>query len=105
MAFADLLLRVDRAILAAFGVPVVYAPAVGAPVTVTGIFDAAWERLDVSTTGITSVGPMVFVRLGDLPVDPEQDTPAITIGGKGYAVKEVQRDGQGGAKLMLYEAL
>lgn len=104
MAFADLLLIADRANLAVNGQPVAYAPAIGAPVTVNGIFENAYQRIELGNPGVTSTGPMVFVRLSDLPTDLEQDTPILTINGQRYTVKEVQRDGQGGAKLMLFEA-
>ncbi len=84
-----------------------YAPLAGAPGNVRGIFDAEFRRLDTTRPGVARIGPAVFVRLADLPVvmgapvDPVTDDPIITIQGEVYKVREVQKDGQGGAVLHL----
>lgn len=61
---------------------ILYTPAVGAPVIVNGIFDA-FHRLALSDgeAGVETLVPAVFVRLADLPVDPEFDEPTVTISG------------------------
>jgi hypothetical protein len=94
-----------------FGTAIEYAPLNGAPGNLQGIFDMQFRRLaaDTRQPGIASVGPAVFVRLSDLPVDPVMgapvdpttDNPVITVDGIEYRVREVQKDGQGGAVLHL----
>jgi len=103
MGFPALLASSDRAVLQHLGGTVVYAPSDGEPVEVPGIFDAAWVRVDAGEAGVTSVGPAVFLRLSDLPSDPEDDAGArVTAGGTTYRIREAQRDGQGGVVLHLH---
>jgi len=102
-AFAELLVQVDRAAQAHLGGgPVVYRPAVGQPVEVTGIFDAQYVLAQgQAEAGVEALGPAVFLRLEDLPADPEQDEPTLTIGGLNYRVTERKPDGMGGIVLAL----
>lgn len=105
MAFADLVADVDRAAQAHLGgVTVTYQPAVGAPVDVQGMFDERHVLLDAEEGGLETVTPAVFLRLADLPEDPEVDNPTITVGGTAYRVRERQPDGQGGIRLLLHVA-
>jgi hypothetical protein len=104
--FADLLSAADGAIVADAGLggPVSYTPDGGDAVTVNGIFDEAYQRLDVGGPGISSVGPAVFLRLEDLPSDPRVDrAAALVIEGVTYVFHEVQPDGQGGVLLHLHK--
>lgn len=101
--FAAQVEQVDRAAMAELGgEPVIYQPAIGDPVEVTGIFD---DRFVLSQgdaeAGVETVGPAVFLRLEDLPTDPEQDDPVIVIRGLVYRVIERRPDDMGGIVLAL----
>jgi hypothetical protein len=71
-------------------------------VDVRGIFDAAYVRVEAGRAGVSSSGPAVFLRLEDLPTDPENDEPIMTVAGVNYTVREAQKDGQGGIHLLLH---
>ncbi len=103
MSFADLVAVVDRNTREILGGPVTYTPSVGGAVVVNGIFDASYVRVDLGQIGVSSVGPAVFLRLSDLPSDPEVDTTAtVTVGGVAYIPHEVQPDSLGGVLLLLH---
>ena len=103
MAWPELLAAVDRAALQHLGGAVRYTPNAGAPVDVEGVFDANYVRADAGQAGVVTSGPAVFLRLADLPSDPETDEPTITVGGTTYRVREPQKDGQGGVVLLLHQ--
>lgn len=103
MGWPALLAAADRAALQHLGGAVRYAPTAGTPVDVEGIFDAAFVRADAGQAGVVTSGPAVFLRLADLPSDPETDDPAITIAGVTYRVHEPRKDGQGGVLLLLHQ--
>lgn len=102
-AFSALVASADRAIMSALGgSTIVYQPAVGAAVNVTGIFEARFLLAQGDAqTGVETFGPAVFLRLEDLPVDPENDDPTLTIAGSPYRVVERIRDDMGGIVLAL----
>jgi hypothetical protein len=104
LAFTDLLEHADVSVRGLLGGTVTYSPSVGAPVTVSAVFDAAHVRVDLGQiSAASSVGPAVFVRLSDLPSDPETDTGArVTNAGVVYTIHEVKPDGLGGAHLLLH---
>lgn len=104
MTWPSLIEQMDRACLTHLGgVPVVYSPEDGDPVTVTGIFDARYLRVDAGQAGVGSVAPAVFLRLSDLPTDPDDDEPTITVEGVTYHVDAPpEKDGQGGVRLILH---
>jgi hypothetical protein len=105
--FDTLIRRVDRAAQSQLGGELVtYAPAVGAPVQVTGIFDANYVLVtgSIGNTGVEALGPAVFFRLEDLPVDPEDDEPILTIRGVDYKVLERRPDDMGGIVLAIRRA-
>jgi hypothetical protein len=104
MSWTGLVGGLNGAVLAHFGEPTTYSPKVGQAVQVTGIFDAAYVRVEAGEAGVSSGGPAVFYRLADLPVDPADDEPEITVGGVTYAVRETKKDGQGGLVLLLRRA-
>lgn len=114
VSFADLISAADRVALSVFGepTPVTYAPEVGDPVSTTpsgapliGIFDEQYVLAKgTAEAGVEALGPAVFFRLEDLPVDPEEDEPTITIRGVGYTVTEHRPDGMGGIVLALRRA-
>lgn len=104
MGFADLLAVGDRLVRERLGEPVTYTPGDGAPVTVTGVFDAAYQRVDLGTVGVSSVGPAVFLSLADLPTDPETDPNCtITVGGVTYTAHTVEPTA-GGVLLHLHRS-
>jgi hypothetical protein len=103
MVWPALLEMADRATLSAFGdSTITYSPSAGSPVTVSGIFDATYVIVETGHADVASSGPAVFLRLSDLPSDPEQDTPIITISDADYSVREVKKDGQGSVLLLLH---
>lgn len=107
MDFAAHLAAADRVALQHLGGTVGYMPRAGAGigqvVNVPGIFDAAYVRADIGEVGVASSTPAVFLRLSDLPSDPEVDDPLITVDGVRYGVLEPKKDGLGGVVLMLRE--
>jgi hypothetical protein len=69
--------------------------------THVGLFDEAHVLVEAGEADVSSVGPAVFYRLSDLPVDPLEDEPEIVIRGVSYEVREARKDGQGGVLLLL----
>lgn len=87
------------------GSPVNYAPGVGDPVDVYGVFDLLYEHLDLGHAGVSSVGPAVYLTIADLPSDPKADKAArITINGTVYKPREAKPDGFGGTQVLLFKA-
>jgi hypothetical protein len=104
VGFSELLATVDRAVRKTLGGSVTYSPTSGSPVTVDGVFDAAYVRVDLGQAGVSSSGPAVFLRLSDLPSDPSTDaTATVTVSGVTYTVHEAQPDGLGGVLLQLHQ--
>lgn len=103
MSFFEHIAEIDRTVQEHLGgVPVIYRPAVGEPVEVTGMFDAQYVLVKGSAAaGVESRGPAVFLRLADLPSDPDQDDPILTIQGTDYRVSERRPDDVGGIVLVL----
>jgi len=101
--FFDLIATVDRAAQDLLGgVPVIYRPAVGVPVPVTGMFDEHYVLVQGDAhAGVQSISPAVFLRLEDLPGDPVQDDATLTIGGVDYTAEERKPDGIGGIVITL----
>lgn len=100
--FDELVGVIDSATQAAFGEPVIYTPDGGAPVPVIGIYDEQYVLAKGNAeAGVEARGPAVFLRLAELPTDPEEDEPTLTIGGKNYRVVERRPDGKGGIVLAL----
>jgi hypothetical protein len=105
LAFGDLLARVDFTARRQLGGDVVYAPGIGTPVTVRGVFDKAYQLVPLDAPGISSTAPAVFLRGEDLPSSPLNDVSAsVTAGGVVYRIREVRPDGLGGMLLILHEA-
>lgn len=105
MAFADLVVAADRAALAHLGgVMVTYQPEAEAAVEVQGLFEAEGVLIDQGEAGTELLGPSVFLCLSDLPTDPDEDDPTLTILGREYRIRERRRDGLGGVRLFLHRA-
>ena len=106
MSWGALVANMDRVCLNTLGTPILYSPkpSLGLPdAEVTGIFDAAYQRLDAGEANFQTSSPMVFFRLSDLPTDPATDDPDIIIAGVTYQPTEIQKDGQGGVRIMLHK--
>lgn len=104
MSFAELVAAVDLAARTALGgEPVTYDPVgTSPPVVVTGIFDEQYVLAKgTAEAGVGVLGPAVFLRLADLPTNPEDDEPALTIRSVVYRVTERRPDGMGGIVLAL----
>lgn len=101
--FALLVEQMDRAAQANLGaVAVSYQPVGGDPVTLSGIFDAQYVLVRGSAmAGVESTAPAVFLRVSDLPADPDDDDPTVSVGGTSYRVAERRPDGIGGIVLVL----
>lgn len=106
MGFADLVQAADRAVRDNLGgVPVNYLPADGTPaVLVDGIFDASFVYVAQDSSGVEQAGPVVWLRLDELPTDPMNDDPLLTIGEATYRIRERQVDSLGSVKLLLHLA-
>ena len=102
MGFTDLVAAADRAAQGLLGgVAVIYQPEVGEPVTVTGMFDECYVLVETGQASVEQTAPAVFLRLEDLPDDPDDDEPILTIGDTDYLVRERKRDSLGGLMLVL----
>lgn len=103
MSFADLVAVADWNVRGHLGGSITYAPSVGVAVVVNGIFDASYVRVDLGQIGVASVGPAAFLRLSDLPSDPEVDKGAtLVVAGVTYTPHEVQPDSMGSVLLLLH---
>jgi hypothetical protein len=109
MSFAALLAAADRAVITiAGGEAVTYASDTfsGAPsVIITGLFSSPDVHVTVEGASVQSDGPSVFIRLTDLgTLNPDSDAnPTVTVSGATYSVRDVVKDGEGGALLKLTE--
>jgi hypothetical protein len=83
-----------------FGITVSFRRGVAAPVQVKGIFEADYIPVDIGKSEIAAPQPMIFFRLVDLPVSPEEGDE-VTVNGTVYRVEVTHPDGQGGVELML----
>lgn len=107
MDFPSLLAAADRAALGLLGGALHYVSGTGVEVDVSGVFDNADDNATVQGQEVISSGPRVFLRVSDLPLDPETEPkgyPQLVIGGVTYLTRDVRKDGQGGALLLLSEA-
>lgn len=103
MSFADLVAATDRIAQSHLGgTSVLYRPEFGNWVTVHGIFDTNHPLAERPEAGVDENDPSVWLLLADLPVDPVQDNPILTIAGTQYKVRFSQPDGLGGIRLFLY---
>lgn len=101
MTWPGLVANADAALLAVLGVGTTYVTGAGVTAQPKGIFTAAYVRVEAGHAGVSSQTPAVFYRLVDLPSDPDEDEPTITIDGVSYAGREVEKNGQGGVYVLL----
>lgn len=93
----------DRAVLGNLGgASIIYKTATGSQATIKGMFDSEFvlDKGD-SEAGVEAQSAQVFLRVEDLPADPEIDEPTLTIGTHDYRVIERKADGVGGIVLVL----
>ena len=102
---ASLQAAVNRSAMATWGQPATYTPAsTGTPVGITAVFDSAFVAVETGgEVPVSTVAPVLLVRLADLPADPEQGD-AVTVGGGDYEVADVQPDSSGTVRLRLMQA-
>ena len=111
MTWAAALDRMTTVVRDTYPASVVYDPD-GAAHSLVGIFDEAFELIEVSDDGapISSTGPMCEIRLADLAVVPktnDQLTVATALAAGGYdaprrfKVWETQPDSSGNVVLLL----
>ena len=110
MGFADNPARCDANVLGLLGSEAVtYAPAVGDPVEVFGIFDENYQlNEDGNTFGVEDAIPSVWLsaaQLALLPEDPREfaSNPVLTIRGQDYTIRERPYDSLGGCRILLHE--
>jgi hypothetical protein len=82
---------------------IVYTCANQAPVTIAAVFDEDYQATDLTTGEISDLGPVLGLRVSDLPAAPAVGD-AVSIAGVAYSVADVRPDGEGGAVLPLHEA-
>lgn len=96
---------VDRTVQGVLGdITAWYHSETGESLQVEGMFDEQYRLSDRGEAGVESMVPAFFCRLSDLPLDPDEDDPELEVGGKFYHVRERQRDGMGGVRLLLLRA-
>lgn len=88
-----------------FTTTLTYTPAVGAPFALKGIFDAAYQQVELlDGAPVQTIQPKLGVRLKDFPPGfPPKEGDRCTINGTNYRVSEFQTDGEAGAALMLHK--
>jgi len=104
VGFADLIAVGDRVVRELLGGSVIYRSGVGVEVTVKGVFDLVYVKVDAGQPGLSSSGPSVFLALEDLSSSPMEDPAAtVTVDGVTYTAHEVMPDGLGGVRLLLHQ--
>lgn len=89
---------------AEFGVAATYTPVGQSARMINGIFDAAWQDLNVGLElGVNGVSPRILVAEADL-VSGGRRGDTFTINGKTYITKDPQPDGTGMVNCLLREA-
>lgn len=105
MSWTELADEVLKASVETFGVAATFMPAAGAAFALIGVYDEPHFEVTQQDVAISSSQPSFGVRLADFPpgVAPAQDD-RLTIGAEQFRVVDVERDGQGGARLILHRA-
>jgi hypothetical protein len=97
-------------VMGVFAQPVTYVPAGGAPISITAVFDEAFQEVTLpGDASVLSTGPMLGVQLSQMPAgfDPEAsqgDQFTVLATGATYVVRQGQPDGHGWALLLANEA-
>lgn len=86
----------------AFGEPVTYTAAGGAPLALTGVFLAAYKDVTFSEgAAVTTVRPVLDMRLSAFGAIAPAQGDRVTVRGAVYNVADLQPDGIGGVRLIL----
>lgn len=102
MSWQQMTDEVMRVCTETFTSTVLYDPQASAPITIKGIFDAAYQDVEIlDGAAVQTIKPRLGVRLSDLPAAPREGD-RCTINGKNYRVAEVRPDGEAGAALFLH---
>lgn len=99
--FDDLMPGVSTIVMTTFGEEVILYLEGREPIAAMGLFNAAYQAIDVSTgVPVSTVHPLLEVVSNDLPAKPEEgDT--VSIQGMTYLIVDVRPDGNGYLKLAL----
>lgn len=87
-----------------FGSSVSYTPASGGgPYELVAIFDRPFQAVELGPSEVAIAGrrPVLDVILADLPISPAVGD-SLTVDGGSYTVEEIEPDGRGGVKLLLF---
>lgn len=104
MGFRDLVDGALKSIRTTLGETISYTPGGGEAVEIKGVFSDDFLELDPATgVPVQTKRPNVLIRLADLEAEPEQGDE-LTARDEDYVVHEVQKDGEGGALLLLHKA-
>ena len=95
---SDIFGPINTACRDVFGTAVIYQPAAGDSIAVTGILETG-VRLEESAPG-SGTYAILFLRSADLPAPPERGDQ-VDIAGTVYKVFEVEADAGGGVKLAM----
>jgi hypothetical protein len=99
MAFAELTKGMFPVVFGVFGESVIVNG-----LTVTGIFMAEYEAVDVSTgVSVSTVQPVLEIREKDVP-DGVEEGDAVNVRSVSYVVADARPDGYGVLKLFLHKA-
>lgn len=116
MSFASLVQTMDRALqLRLGGVVFTYETRDGQIFTdIPGMFDEVYELQRPEQSSVEVVGPVLWARLEDLPVHPDDDDPTIyaitpadgvvtetSVAANRYRIRERQTDGPMGETIRL----
>lgn len=97
---ADAVMKICRD---TFTTNLTYTPSVGAPFALAGIFDAAYQQIEMlDGAAVQSTQPMLGVRLRDFPAPPREGD-RCTINAQLYRVSSFEPDGEAGARLLLHK--
>lgn len=103
MGFNDLTAKILDHSKNAFGETVEYRPKGGSPKEITAIFDETFLDVDVNGEVMTqSSVPVLGLKVIDL-VDEPADGDEVLIREKEFRVISIQKDGRGGATLVLHK--
>lgn len=92
-----------------FGKPVIYQYKSGQTMEINAVCDEVtlqhdpMSGMDAGGSGVMASRTVIGVSLGDFVIEPDMDDK-VTFNGTDYYVQEVQKDGQGGAHLVLNNA-
>lgn len=104
MSFSNLTGLVQDALKATLGESVTFKPLSGSEKTITGVYSEQFVEVDAASgASVATNRPNLLVKLVDLGQAPKKND-LMGIRGADYKIQEVQKDGEGGALLLLTKA-